>query len=70
MAGTGWKNVVSNSGDIDVLPVGEDEDHVAGAKCICGPRVEIIGARLLTVHNAFDKREFVEQAIAIMNGDE
>ena len=62
-----WQNVISDRGDIDVLPIGED--HTAGADCRCEPRVEVIGSRLVIVHNSYDKREFIEQAIAIMNGE-
>jgi hypothetical protein len=63
-----WANVISDTGDIDVLPVAEQ--HVRGAACSCKPRVEVIGSNLLIVHNSFDKREFIEQAIDIMNGNE
>ena len=63
-----WENHLSNNGDIDVLPTGEE--HTIGADCICSPTVEIVGAKLLVIHNSFDKREFIEQAVAIMNGEE
>lgn len=62
-----WKNVVSDNGDIDVMPTAEE--HQQGVKCRCRPTVEVQGAYLL-IHNSYDKREFIEQAIAIMNGDE
>ena len=62
-----WQNVISETGDIDVLPIGEN--HACGAKCVCEPNVEVIGANLVIVHNSFDKREFIEKAIAIMNGE-
>ena len=61
-----WENVTSATGDIDVLPIGED--HAPGTACVCGPEVEIIGAQLVIVHRSFDHREIIEQAIAIMNG--
>jgi len=61
-----WKTKISDSGDLDILPL--CENHEAGAKCSCAPTVEVIGAHLLIVHNSFDHREVIEQAIAIMNG--
>lgn len=63
-----WKNVVSDTGDIDVMPTAEE--HQQGAECRCRPTVEVQGAYLLVIHNSYDKREFIEMAIAIMNGDE
>lgn len=62
-----WENVISENGDIDVFPVAEK--HEQGAKCNCRPFVEVIGAYILVIHNSYDKREFIEQAIAIMNGE-
>jgi len=61
-----WKNVISESGDVDVVPT--NEDHDTGAKCKCRPSVEVHGAYLLVIHNSYNKREFIEQAIDIMNG--
>lgn len=61
-----WHNVVSDNGDIDVMPTAEE--HQQGAECKCRPTVEVKGAYLLVIHNSYDKREFIEQAIDIMNG--
>jgi hypothetical protein len=63
-----WELFQAESGDIDVMPA--EGGHVRGAKCTCNPVVQIIGAAVLTVHRSFDKREFIEQAIEIINGDE
>jgi hypothetical protein len=62
-----WENVIFENGDIDVFPIAEN--HEQGAKCNCRPSIEVIGEYILTVHNSYDKREFIEQAIAIMNGE-
>ena len=64
-----WGNVISDNGDIDVVPLIEEHETGTG-KCYCHPSVEVIGANLLIIHNSVDKREFIEQAIAIMNGEE
>lgn len=61
-------NVINDKGDIDTLPLGEE--HGRGAECTCKPTVKVFGANLMIVHNSFDKREIIEQAIAIMNGQE
>lgn len=63
-----WAIVTDERGDIDVIPIGEE--HVLGDGCGCGPDVKVEGARLVVIHNAFDHREIVEEAIAIMNGRE
>ena len=63
-----WTNVIDDNGDIDILPLGEK--HERGSECTCEPTVEVIGANLLITHNSFDKREIIEQAIAILNNQE
>lgn len=62
-----WENIITGM-DIDVMP--KAENHTIGAKCACNPTVEVDGAHLLIIHNSYDKREFIEQAIEIMNGGE
>ena len=57
--------------DTHVYPLNDLREHILeGVDCPCEPTVEVIGASLLIIHNAFDHREIVEQAIAIMNGDD
>lgn len=63
-----WELFQDVFGDIDVMPV--EQGHTRGAKCVCNPVSEVIGANVLVVHRSFDKREFIEQAIEIINGDE
>lgn len=64
-SGNNWEVIEQVSGDRDVLPLGED--HSRGAGCICSPRVDIVGPYLVVVHNSFDNREIVEEAIRIIN---
>lgn len=61
-----WENIVTEM-DVDVMP--KEENHIVGSKCPCEPEVEVYGGRLLVIHNSYDKREFIEQAIDIMNGN-
>ena len=63
-----WTNIKHENGDIDIMPIGEN--HTFGIECICDPTAEVIGANLIYTHNSFDHREVIEQAIAIMNGEE
>lgn len=57
--------------DQHVYPLNDLREHIIeGVDCPCNPTVEVVGANLLIIHNAFDHREIVEQAIEIMNGDE
>jgi hypothetical protein len=60
-----FKNI--ETGDVNVMPVGEEE-HDFNPKCRCVPRVDMEGSKLVIVHNAFDHREIVEQAVSILNG--
>lgn len=67
--GYGWGTFPNaKTGDIDVLPLGEE--HQRGTGCPCSPRVDVEGARLVISHNAYDHREIVEEAIRVMNGVE
>ncbi len=56
--------------DVHVYPLNDLHEHLTiGTGCPCEPTVEVIGANLLIIHNAFDYREIIEQAIEIMNGE-
>jgi hypothetical protein len=58
-----------HNGDVHVYPLNDLQEHITdGPGCPCGPRVELEGSSLIYVHNAFDHREIVEQAIDILNG--
>ena len=50
-----------NNYDIHVLPVDDIKSHEENTKCHCNPKLEVIGANLLIVHNAFDHREIIEE---------
>ena len=50
-----------NTCDINVLPVNDLKEHIEGVNCECVPRVEVEGAYLIIVHNAYDHREIIEQ---------
>jgi hypothetical protein len=54
-----------------IFPINDLREHVlVGPDCPCEPEIKVDGASLIVVHNAYDHREIVEQAIAIMNGEE
>jgi hypothetical protein len=56
------------SDDIHVYPVNDSKPHIlSGTDCPCKPRVEIEGATLVIIHNSWDNREIIEEAINIMN---
>lgn len=57
--------------DVHVYPLDDLQEHITdGPGCPCDPSITVDGDHLLYVHNAFDHREIVEQAIAILNGDD
>ena len=54
--------------DIHVYPVDDEHPHdLIGTKCQCNPTIEVVGATLIIIHNAFDWREVIEQAKEIIN---
>lgn len=65
--GHGWLTLRSLTGDIHILPFGEEEAHTPEA-CICNPKIALEGATLIVTHNAFDLREIVDQALELLNG--
>ena len=65
-----WIMVQNDMGDRDVLPIGEEDNHSRGPGCVCDPKVDLVGAYVLTVHNSFDHREIIEQALEILRGEE
>ena len=60
--------------DRHVYPADEEHLHIvsgptSGIDCPCKPRVEVEGGALVVVHNSFNHREIIEQAIDVMNED-
>lgn len=53
---------MSSADDIHVYPLNDLREHVTdGPGCSCNPKVELVGAHLLYVHNSFDFREVFEE---------
>lgn len=51
-----------------ILPIGDSDEHEESSMCKCKPTVkEEEGGGILIVHNSFDGREGLEQAIEILN---
>jgi hypothetical protein len=59
-----WETVPHESGDIDVLLIGEE--HTDGSDCECKPKVTVVGSNLVVTHNAFDHREILDEAEEIV----
>jgi len=47
--------------DMNVLPVGDIDQHTESSDCPCNPTVEILGSKLYIIHNAWDNRELFEE---------
>ncbi len=64
---TGSWGVYVEPGYMVVLPIDDIREHDKFSKdCECMPEVEVAGANLMIVHNAFDFRHVVEW----LNGDD
>lgn len=46
--------------DIHIVPLNDLKEHESSDTCHCKPRVEVIGVKLLIIHNAYDNRETIE----------
>lgn len=54
-----WGVYELDNGDVAVAPT--DEAHELGnTQCACEPTVEVVGAKLVITHNAFDFRDVAE----------
>lgn len=61
MNNKGWGVFKDEPGYVVVLPLNDVREHnKCSHDCACMPHLEIIGATLLIVHNAFDFRHVVE----------
>lgn len=45
-----------------VIPLDDEEEHQLSESCLCKPTAKRHPEALVIVHNAYDCREFVEQA--------
>ena len=52
--------IMMSADDIHVMPVDDLKEHLL-ENCPCKPRIEVVGANLIYIHNSWDGREFVEQ---------
>ncbi len=56
-----WGIYELDNGDVAVCPVDEQPGHeLDNPECACDPQVEVIGAKLVITHNAFDFRHVAE----------
>lgn len=47
--------------DYHIFPVNDIKEHVLeGTECSCNPTIEVAGASLIIIHNAWDFRELYE----------
>jgi hypothetical protein len=60
-----WEVVETEKGDVHVVPLNDKKEHTLLTDCSCGPRIDVEGAKLIIVHNAWDWREIVEEAAQI-----
>jgi hypothetical protein len=55
--------------DRHVVPTNDRQSHLWDEDCPCSPTIKVYGDDRVIVHNAWDYREIIEQAVAILNGD-
>lgn len=58
-----WEIVESNGGEQHVKPIDDLRPHDTARECWCRPKEDDEDA-LILVHNALDRREFYERALA------
>lgn len=52
-----------------ILPINDIKDHVEQSTCPCEPEVVVEGGDLIIVHNSWDGREGLEQALEVYKDD-
>lgn len=49
-----------------IIPVLDIEEHEISAECECNPQLEIGTKGMILIHNAFDGREAIQEAEALL----
>lgn len=44
-----------------ITPENDTYKHDESQDCICDPKVEVINNNIVVIHNAFDRREIIEE---------
>lgn len=62
-----WNTYVEDDG-IHIVPVNDSQEHYLTVECFCEPEIRTKNGVPIFVHSAYDGREIVEQAEAIIKG--
>lgn len=54
---------------INILPINDLKEHTENSTCECEPKVIIEDGEIIVIHNSYDRREVIEQAIDLMNDE-
>lgn len=61
MSSPGWITEWGE-GDYLVYPIDDKQEHdLESPDCPCSPTIEVMGDKLLIIHNAFDFRDVLEE---------
>lgn len=59
-----WRLKYPGGGDhAHVIPIRDTGPHVCNTHCPCGPAHEVLERGSLTIHQAWDRREVIEQVL-------
>ncbi len=48
---------------INIIPVKDNHPHIVSDACDCSPKIHIENDVKIVIHNAYDQREIIEEAI-------
>lgn len=51
----------------NIIPVNDLKEHIGSVGCECSPKVIFEEGEMIVVHNSYDRRELIEEAIEIIN---
>ena len=53
---------------INILPINDLKEHEENTTCECNPKVEVLeNGEILVIHNSYDRREVIEEALELIN---
>lgn len=51
----------------NIIPINDLKEHIESVGCDCSPKIIFEEEEMIVIHNSYDRRELIEEAIEIIN---
>lgn len=55
---------------INIIPLNDLKEHIEFPCCDCNPKIIVENGEEIIIHNSYDRRELIEEALEIINEPE